>query len=336
MISIVAADTTVTWLTPSVETTFGYPAEELIERPLVALVHPGTRAPRLVEVCARAVESGRLQAGLELRLRHADGTWLHTETLISPRLDDETIGGLVLTTRDVTERKQLEATDAERVRVRDMFSRFVPEAVVDELLSRADGLPRLGGETLHGTIMFTDLRNFTSFSESRPAQEVIAVINQFLSEQTETIMAHGGTIIAYLGDGIMAAFGAPIEQEDHADRAIAAARELVAERLPELNEWMRARLRRGLQDGDRVEQRPVHLRQRGQREAAGVHGDRRRLQHRVADPGPDQGDEAHAALLRGNAGAAPAPAPADLVDVGASAIRGRQAGGEAVVAREHL
>lgn len=93
-----------------------------------------------------------------------------------------------------------------------MFSRFVPEAVVDELLAKGGAGLRLGGETLHGTIMFTDLRDFTSFSEARPAQEVIAVINQFLSEQTETIMAHGGTIIAYLGDGIMAAFGAPIAE----------------------------------------------------------------------------------------------------------------------------
>jgi len=133
-----------------------------------------------------------------------------------------------------------EKADAERERVRDMFSRFVPEAVVDELLARSGTDLRLGGETLTGTIMFTDLRNFTSFSEARPAEDVIAVVNQFLSEQTETIMAHGGTIIGYAGDGIMAAFGAPIEQADHADRALAASRELIGTRLPELNEWVRA------------------------------------------------------------------------------------------------
>src|SRR5207244_4589674 len=132
-----------------------------------------------------------------------------------------------------------EAADAERVRVRDMFSRFVPEAVAEQLLAQADGSLRLGGETLTGTIMFTDLRNFTGFSETRPAGEVIEVINRFLSEQTDTIMAHGGTIISYLGDGIMAAFGAPIEQRDHADRALTASRELIATRLPALNGWLR-------------------------------------------------------------------------------------------------
>ena len=125
----------------------------------------------------------------------------------------------------------------------------MPEAVVDQLLAQTGGSVHLGGETCHGTIMFTDLRGFTSFSESRPAQEVISVINRFLSEQTDTIMAHGGTIIAYLGDGIMAAFGAPLEQHDHADRALAAARELVATRLPALNEWMREH---GFGDGFRM------------------------------------------------------------------------------------
>jgi class 3 adenylate cyclase len=142
-----------------------------------------------------------------------------------------------------------EQADAERRYVRDVFSRFVPEAVVDQLLAQTGGSVRLGGETANGTIMFTDLRGFTTFSESQPAEEVITVINRFLSEQTDTIMAHGGTIIAYLGDGIMAAFGAPLEQPDHAGRALAAARELVSETLPSLNGWMR---RRGYGDGFRM------------------------------------------------------------------------------------
>jgi class 3 adenylate cyclase len=141
-----------------------------------------------------------------------------------------------------------EKADAERRHVRDLFSRFVPEAVVDELLAQSDGA-RLGGRALDGTIMFTDLRGFTSFSESLPADEVISVVNRFLSEQTDTIMAHGGTIIAYLGDGLMAAFGAPIEQPDHADRALRASRELLEATLPALNDWMRAQ---GYGDGFRM------------------------------------------------------------------------------------
>src|SRR5262249_42144383 len=96
----------------------------------------------------------------------------------------------------------------ERQRVRDTFARFVPEAVVDQVLARTDGL-RLGGEQVTATLMFTDLRGFTTFSEGRPAAEVIEILNHYLEEMVAAILAHGGTIVSFLGDGIMALFGAP-------------------------------------------------------------------------------------------------------------------------------
>jgi len=130
-------------------------------------------------------------------------------------------------------------TAFERQRVRDMFSRFVPENVVDEVLARADGI-RLGGVQREGTVMFTDLRGFTSFAESLPPDRVIEVLNHYLSGMSDAILNHGGTLVAYMGDGIMAVFGAPIEQPDHADRALAAAREMLDERLPSFNDWLRS------------------------------------------------------------------------------------------------
>jgi adenylate cyclase len=137
----------------------------------------------------------------------------------------------------------------ERERVRDVFSRFVPETVVEQVLARADEDLRLGGVTLEGTVMFTDLRGFTSFSESLPAPRVIEVLNVYLSEMSEAIMNHGGTLVAYMGDGIFAVYGAPIEQADHADRALAAAREMLTERLPRVNAWLREQ---GMSDGFRM------------------------------------------------------------------------------------
>jgi adenylate cyclase len=127
----------------------------------------------------------------------------------------------------------------ERERVRDVFSRFVPESVVEQVLARTDKDLRLGGVSLTGTIMFTDLRGFTTFSESLPAPRVIEAVNYYLSEMTEAILAHEGTLVSYEGDGIMAVFGAPIEQEDHADRAVSTAREMLVERLPRFNAWLR-------------------------------------------------------------------------------------------------
>ena len=127
----------------------------------------------------------------------------------------------------------------DRQRTRDTFARFVPEDVVDQVLARTGGGLRLGGVRVVGTCMFADLRGSTMFAESLPPETVVDVINRYLSELTEAILGHGGTLISYLGDGFMAVFGAPIPQEDHADRAVAAAREILGERLPRFNEWLR-------------------------------------------------------------------------------------------------
>jgi adenylate cyclase len=126
----------------------------------------------------------------------------------------------------------------ERQRVHDTFARFVPEAVVSEVLERTDDDLRLGGVRRDGTVLFSDLRGFTTFAETLRPDWVIDVLNKYLEEMSDAIMDHGGTLVAYMGDGIMAVFGAPIPQEDHADRALAAAREMVEVRLPRFNQWM--------------------------------------------------------------------------------------------------
>ncbi len=126
----------------------------------------------------------------------------------------------------------------ERQRVHDTFSRFVPPAVVNDVLARTDEDLRLGGVRREGTVLFCDLRGFTSFSEELPPDAVIEVLNHYLEEMSDAIMDQDGTLVAYMGDGIMAIFGAPLEQVDHADRALAAAREMLAVRLPRFNAWM--------------------------------------------------------------------------------------------------
>jgi adenylate cyclase len=137
----------------------------------------------------------------------------------------------------------------ERERVRAVFARFVPEAVVNEVLEATDDNLRLGGVRRTCTIMFSDLRGFTTFAETRPAEQVITILNRYLSEMTAAILEHGGTLVSYMGDGIMAVFGAPLEQPDHADRALAAACDMLDERLPRFNDWMRSD---GLGEGFRM------------------------------------------------------------------------------------
>lgn len=127
--------------------------------------------------------------------------------------------------------------DRERQLVRREFARFVPAAVVDDVIASAGEDQRLGGRRLYSTVMFADLRGFTTRAEQLPPETVIEVLNRYLTEMSDAVLDHGGTLVSYMGDGIMAIFGAPIEQPDHADRAVDAAREMLRERLPAFNAW---------------------------------------------------------------------------------------------------
>ena len=131
--------------------------------------------------------------------------------------------------------------ELERARVHDVFSRFVPESMVDELLAQTGGELRIGAQKLTGTVMFNDLRGFTTFAESRSAEQVIEVLNHYLTHMSDAVLDHLGTLVAYLGDGMMSVFGAPVESDDHADRAVNAATEMLGSRLPAMNAWVRGR-----------------------------------------------------------------------------------------------
>jgi adenylate cyclase len=128
--------------------------------------------------------------------------------------------------------------ELEREHVRGVFSRFVPEHVVDDVLARADGDLRLAGSRDVGTIMFTDIRGFTAFTETSPPHRVLEILNAYFDEMIEAIFAWGGTLVGYRGDGLLVVFGAPLALDDHADRALAAAREMLGVRLSTINAWL--------------------------------------------------------------------------------------------------
>ncbi|TMK19580.1 MAG: hypothetical protein E6G65_09190 [Actinobacteria bacterium] len=144
-------------------------------------------------------------------------------------------------------RKRL--TDLEQDRVRNVFTRFLPEPIAAQMLERNDGELSIRPVRLWATVMFADLRGFTSFAENQPVEQVIAVLQRYQGSMSDAVIDHGGTLVDYLGDGLYAVFGAPIETVDHADRAVAAAREMVTTRLVDLNAWLRAE---GLGDGFRM------------------------------------------------------------------------------------
>lgn len=102
------------------------------------------------------------------------------------------------------------------------FAKFVPETVVTELTLHPEKLT-LGGEERVVSILFSDIEGFTTIAEQLPPQQLVQLLNHYLTEMTTIILQEGGTIDKYEGDAIMAEFGAPLPVENHADMAVAAA-----------------------------------------------------------------------------------------------------------------
>ncbi len=121
--------------------------------------------------------------------------------------------GVAIVLEDLTEKKRLEAQ-------RRLFERMVSPAVINQL--NPDSL-QLGGKRQEITVLFADIRGFTSFSENIQPEELVSVLNLYLAAAAEVVLREGGTIDKFLGDAIMAWFNAPIPQLDHTLRAVRAA-----------------------------------------------------------------------------------------------------------------
>jgi adenylate cyclase len=102
------------------------------------------------------------------------------------------------------------------------YSRFLPEYVVKQMLENPDSF-KLGGVNQTITILFADIRGFTRISEHAPPEKIVSLLNRYFSAMTDIIFAHGGTLDKYLGDGLMALFGAPTATPDDASNALNAA-----------------------------------------------------------------------------------------------------------------
>lgn len=112
----------------------------------------------------------------------------------------------------------------ERNRVIGIFGRYVSKEVVTEILASKEEI-KLGGVRKDVSLLFVDIRGFTSLSEKMEPEEVIDILNEYLDLCTKAVFEYEGTLDKFIGDGVMSIFGAPIAQEDHAERAVRAALE---------------------------------------------------------------------------------------------------------------
>jgi adenylate cyclase len=140
--------------------------------------------------------------------------------------------------------------------IRGMFAQYVPPEVVAKLVENPD-LFKLGGENRELTLMFTDLADFTAMAEKLPPEATVEVLTEYFNTMTAIIHKHKGTVDKFIGDAIMAFWGAPLPDDNHAENAVMAARDMLAA-MEEMKAKLKERklpmiaMRIGLHTGDVV------------------------------------------------------------------------------------
>jgi PAS domain S-box-containing protein len=153
---------------------------------------------------------------------------VHFQHRLSPLRDEAGVTiGYVLVLEDFTERERLERdrrkATAEREQIQKIFEHYMAPAVFQELVRQGPERTGIGGARRELTIMFADLRGFTGLSERLPPEQLVEILNGYLSAATDIVFEHQGTIDKFIGDAVMALFGAPVPVEKHALQAVRAA-----------------------------------------------------------------------------------------------------------------
>ncbi|MFP4347756.1 MAG: CHASE2 domain-containing protein [Desulfococcaceae bacterium] len=117
---------------------------------------------------------------------------------------------------------RLTSEEKRRSRIEQAIRPYVSDAIVDKVVA-SDQLPDLGGETVRVTVLFSDIRQFTTISEQLDAHEVVEMLNRYYTLACEPILGQGGMVDKFIGDAVMAVFGAPLPLSDHERRAVTAA-----------------------------------------------------------------------------------------------------------------
>ncbi|MEN9342068.1 MAG: hypothetical protein RIQ54_324 [Candidatus Parcubacteria bacterium] len=128
--------------------------------------------------------------------------------------------------------------DTRTRQIKKVFSKYVSPRVLEEILKNPEAV-KLGGEEREMTVFFSDIRGFTTISEQTTPTELVRILNEYFTEMTAEVLRTGGVVDKYIGDAVMAFWGAPIDDPDHADHAVEAALAMI-EKLKVLNKKLRA------------------------------------------------------------------------------------------------
>jgi adenylate cyclase len=169
----------------------------------------------LVAGISGALKTGDPFTSYELQYHRGEDT-LNINLHVLPLMDSKGKSlGVVIIADDITQEQRLMST----------LCRYVTRQIAEQIMKDRDKL-KLGGNRSTVAVLFSDIRSFTTFSERKTAEEVVTMLNEYFSRMIDPIFRYEGTLDKFIGDAIMAVFGAPVSREDDAERAVRAAIEM--------------------------------------------------------------------------------------------------------------
>jgi len=183
----------------------------------------------VLEKLKRVEDTGKAEVTMDMEMAVYGGR-ISTNLTVLPLVntDKKRIGSMVLF-EDISNEKRLKST----------MSRYMDPGIADQLL--ASGAEALGGQNTEATVLFSDIRSFTTISEQLGPQGTVGLLNDYFTLMVDCIQREGGMLDKFIGDAIMAGFGVPVPREDDVDRAVRAATAM----MRELRQWNEERLAEG-------------------------------------------------------------------------------------------
>ncbi len=188
--------------------------EDLINHPVSEIFHDSNQW--VIDSVGKVEQTGSEDNSVNADLELANNEIISVNLSVVPLIDGtgENIGSMIII-EDITDEKRVKTT----------MARYMSKEIADQLLEKGES--ELGGKAQWVSVLFSDLRKFTTLSESLGPRETVDFLNEYFTSMVDVIFQHNGILDKYMGDAIMALFGAPLKRDDDADNALAVANDMI-------------------------------------------------------------------------------------------------------------
>ncbi|MCR4923045.1 MAG: PAS domain S-box protein [Lachnospiraceae bacterium] len=248
-VMLISFEGTINYINPAGLTILGLKKEQVVDKKVATVFFDNPQNIEFVQTLIEAAYDQKKTHSSIIPYCKKDA--IHPFRVVTSYLtgEDGSYVGVIIVFSDLSEQAELkdalksmekikklnEQLELRNKLISETFGRFLSDDIVDNLLNSPDGI-QPGGNKKELTMLMSDLRGFTAMSERMDAEDLISMLNHYLGEMTEVIQKYNGTIIEFIGDGILAIFGAPVWTKKHAENAVAAALEMQS-RMVSVNAW---------------------------------------------------------------------------------------------------